>query len=449
MLNLKGKKASYYTLGCKLNFAETATFGEKLKELGVVTAAKGEAADICIINTCTVTEMADSKGRQLIHRVIKDNPNALVAVTGCYAQLHPEVISKIDGVDIVVGAERKGELIDRILNAIQNPQNPQNSQNPQNFQSPQNPKTPQAPQTFFPACSKGDRTRYFIKVQDGCNNFCTYCTVPYARGRSRNGSIESIVAQARDVAENGGKEIVITGVNTGDFGRTTGETFIDLIKALDKVDGIERYRISSIEPNLLSDEIIEFCAGSRAFMPHFHIPLQSGCDEVLKLMHRHYDTNLFRQKIERIKELIPDCFIGVDTIVGMRGETDEYFERSYDFIESLNISQLHVFSYSERPNTKALEIPYKVSPQTKHARSQQMISLSEKKTHDFYASFISSKRQVLLEHASPSKPMNGFTDNYIRVEVPNRLELDNKIVNVALSGFNSKGDALLGVISES
>ena len=446
MLNLKGKKASYYTLGCKLNFAETATFGEKLKELGVVTAAKGEAADICIINTCTVTEMADSKGRQLIHRVIKDNPNALVAVTGCYAQLHPEVISKIDGVDIVVGAERKGELIDRILNAIQNPQNSQNPQNPQNSQNPQNPKTPQA---FFPACSKGDRTRYFIKVQDGCNNFCTYCTVPYARGRSRNGSIESIVAQARDVAENGGKEIVITGVNTGDFGRTTGETFIDLIKALDKVDGIERYRISSIEPNLLSDEIIEFCAGSRAFMPHFHIPLQSGCDEVLKLMHRHYDTNLFRQKIERIKELIPDCFIGVDTIVGMRGETDEYFERSYDFIESLNISQLHVFSYSERPNTKALEIPYKVSPQTKHARSQQMISLSEKKTHDFYASFISSKRQVLLEHASPSKPMNGFTDNYIRVEVPNRLELDNKIVNVALSGFNSKGDALLGVISES
>lgn len=418
---LKGKKASYFTLGCKLNFAETSTFGEQLKALGVETAAKGEVADICIINTCSVTEVADSKGRQLIHKVVKNNPGALVAVTGCYAQLKPDVIQNIEGVDIVVGAERKGELLDRIIERAYH----------QSF--PLGEDLGEASSySFFPACSRGDRTRYFLKVQDGCNNFCTYCTVPLARGRSRNGSIESIVAQARKVAEGGGKEIVITGVNTGDFGRTTGETFFDLIKALDKVDGIERYRISSIEPNLLSDEIIEFCAGSRTFMPHFHIPLQSGCDEVLKLMHRRYDTDFFRRKMEKIRELIPDCFIGVDTIVGMRGETDEYFERAYQFIESLDISQLHVFSYSERPNTKALEIPYKVSPQVKHERSQRLLDLSSRKLHEFYSRYIGTVRPVLLEHASRTKPMNGFTDNYIRIETENQPELDNHIVNVRL-----------------
>lgn len=427
---LKGKKAAYYTLGCKLNFAETSTLGLLLKELGVETAAKGVPADICIINTCTVTEVADSKDRQMIHKVVKAHPGAFIAVTGCYAQLKPQVIGDIEGVDLVVGAERKSELIEKICEKLEGKDDREGD------------STPKAA-GFFPACSRGDRTRYFLKVQDGCNYFCTYCTVPLARGRSRNGSIASIVEQAQRVADEGGKEIVITGVNTGDFGRSTGENFFDLIKALDKVEGIERYRISSIEPNLLTDDIIDFCASSRAFMPHFHIPLQCGSDEVLKLMHRRYTTDFFRQKIEKIKKVMPDCFIGVDTIVGMRGETDEYFEQAYKFIEGLDISQLHVFSYSERPNTKALEIPYKVSPQVKHERSQRLIALSEQKLHDFYARFIGTERLALMEHtSSKAKPMNGFTDNYIRIEMENHPHLDNQIVKVRMTGFNEKGDAL-------
>ena len=268
-----------------------------------------------------------------------------------------------------------------------------------------------------------------------------------ARGRSRNGSIESLVEQARQVAQEGGREIVITGVNIGDFGRSTGESFFDLVKALDGVENIERYRISSIEPNLLTDEIIEYCAQSRAFMPHFHIPLQSGCDEVLRLMHRKYDTALFRHKIERIHTMMPEAFIGVDVIVGTRGETAEYFERAYDFMQSVDVSQYHVFSYSERAGTKALEIPHVVTPQEKHERSQRVLALSTQKTQDFYRRFIGTTRPVLLEHASPRKPfMNGFTDNYIRVEVPNRPDLDNRIVQVALSGFNKEEDALMGEI---
>jgi threonylcarbamoyladenosine tRNA methylthiotransferase MtaB len=282
-------------------------------------------------------------------------------------------------------------------------------------------------------------------VQDGCNYYCTYCTIPMARGRSRNGSIASLVQQAEQVAQEGGKEIVITGVNIGDFGCSTGETFFDLVKALDQVEGIERYRISSIEPNLLTDEIIEFCAGSQRFMPHFHVPLQSGCDEVLKLMHRRYDTALFRHKMEKIREVMPDAFIGVDVIVGTRGETAEYFQKAYDFMESIDVSQYHVFSYSERPGTKALEIPHVVTPQEKHERSQRVLELSAQKTHDFYARFIDTTRPVLLEHASPRKPvMNGFTDNYIRVEVPNQPDKDNHIVQVKLEDFNKEGDALMG-----
>lgn len=423
-----GKKAAFFTLGCKLNFAETSTLGEMLMSYGVTKAKKGEVADICIVNTCTVTAMADSKCRQAIHKIIKDHPNALVAVTGCYAQLQPQVIADIPGVNLVVGAQNRGELIPQICYALQSKST-----------SPLEKKVDE----FFPSCSHGDRTRYFLKVQDGCNYYCTYCTIPMARGRSRNGSIASLLAQAQQVAEQGGKEIVLTGVNIGDFGRTTKETFLDLIKELDKVDGIARYRISSIEPNLLTDEIIEFCAQSRAFMPHFHIPLQSGCDEVLKLMHRHYDTSLFRHKIERIKQLMPDCFIGVDVMTGTRGETPEYFERAYKFIESLDISQLHVFTYSERPGTKALEIPYVVSPKEKHIRTQRLLKLSDQKTYSFYQSYIGKTAKVLLEHTSRlSKPMNGFTDNYIRIEIPNHPELDNQIVDVVLGDFNKTNDAL-------
>ena len=416
-------------MGCKLNFAETSSIAQQLMKYGVRKAEKGEEADICLVNTCSVTEIADHKCRQAIHRMVKQHPNAFVVVTGCYAQLKPQEIIETAGVDLVLGSEQKGNVIPAILDGMTGAYTV---------------KTADI-QTFAPSCSCGDRTRYFLKVQDGCNYYCTYCTIPIARGRSRNGSIASMVKQAEEVAAEGGKEIVITGVNIGDFGHSTGETFFDLVKALDKVEGIERYRISSIEPNLLTDEIIEFCAESRAFMPHFHIPLQSGSDEVLRLMRRRYDTALFRRKIEKIREVMPDAFIGVDVIVGTRGETAALFEEAYNFMSSIDVSQYHVFSYSERPGTKALEIPHSVSPQEKHERSQRVLALSATKTHDFHARFIGTERPVLLEHASPRKPrMNGFTDNYIRVEVPNSPELDNQIVRVKLKELNQEGDALCG-----
>ena len=429
---LQGKKAAYFTLGCKLNFAETSTVAQQLMRYGVTKAAKGEVADLVVVNTCSVTEVADHKCRQAIHRLVKQHPGAFVVVTGCYAQLKPQEIIETPGVDLVLGSEQKGNIIPAILNGMTGAYTV---------------KTADI-KTFAESCSRGDRTRYFLKVQDGCNYYCTYCTIPMARGRSRNGSIASMVEQAERVAREGGKEIVITGVNIGDFGRTTGETFFGLVKALDQVEGIERYRISSIEPNLLTDEIIEYCAASKRFMPHFHIPLQSGCDEVLRLMHRKYDTALFRHKIEKIRSVMPDAFIGVDVIVGTRGETVEYFERAYDFMQSVDVSQYHVFSYSERPGTKALDIPHVVTPQEKHERSQRVLALSAQKTHDFYTRFIGTTRPVLLEHASLRKPfMNGFTDNYIRVEVPNRPDLDNQIVQVTLGAMNKEGDALRGVIN--
>ena len=455
----KGKRAAFFTLGCKLNFAETSTLGEMLMSHGVTKAKKGETADICVVNTCTVTAMADSKCRQAIHKIIKDHPGALVAVTGCYAQLQPQIISDIPGVSIVVGAQQRSDLIDQICYQLQDP--PPQTHTPPLIPPPsmagvtledtpyslpiegEMPAGQRESAHFFPSCSQGDRTRYFLKVQDGCNYFCTYCTIPMARGRSRNGSIASMVEQAKQVVAQGGKEIVLTGVNIGDFGRTTKETFFDLIQELDQVEGIERYRISSIEPNLLTDEIIDFCAGSKRFMPHFHIPLQSGSDEVLRLMHRHYDTTLFRHKVEHIKQLMPNCFIGVDVMTGMRGETETYFEQAYDFIKSLDISQLHVFTYSERPGTKALEIPHVVSPQEKHIRTQRLLELSDQKTHNFYQHYIGQTARVLLEHTSRrTKPMNGFTENYIRVELPNRPELDNQIVEVELGEFNQTKDAL-------
>jgi threonylcarbamoyladenosine tRNA methylthiotransferase MtaB len=430
---LQGKKAAYFTLGCKLNFAETSTVAQELSRYGVTKVGKGEVADLVVVNTCSVTEVADHKCRQAIHRLVKAHPGAFVVVTGCYAQLKPQAIIETEGVDLVLGNEQKGEIIPAILHGMTNTA----SALPLRGSG-----------GFSPACSKGDRTRYFLKVQDGCNYYCTYCTIPMARGRSRNGSIQSMVEQAQQVVKEGGKEIVITGVNIGDFGRSTGETFYDLVKALDQVEGIERYRISSIEPNLLTDELIAYCAQSRAFMPHFHIPLQSGSDEVLKLMHRKYDTALFRHKIEMIRNVMPDAFIGVDVIVGTRGETAERFEEAFRFMESVDVSQYHVFSYSERAGTKALEIPHVVTPQEKHERSQRVLDLSAQKIHDFYARFIGTTRPVLLEHASPRKPfMNGFTDNYIRVEVPNQPELDNQMLQVTLGDFNPKGDALISQLS--
>ncbi len=430
------KTAVYYTLGCKLNFSETSTIGKTLKEAGVRTARKGEKADICVINTCSVTEVADKKCRQAIHRFRKQHPDAFIVVTGCYAQLKPDQVAEIEGVDVVLGAEQKKDLLKYLGDLHKHDKGEAVASSFKDIRS------------FAPSCSRGDRTRYFLKVQDGCDYFCSYCTIPLARGRSRNGTIASMVEQAEQAAADGGKEIVLTGVNIGDFGRTTGESFFELVKALDKVQGIERYRISSIEPNLLTDEIIEYVSKSRSFMPHFHIPLQSGSDEVLQLMRRRYDTELFAGKIRKIKELMPDAFIGVDVIVGTRGETDEYFEKAYEFIKGLDVSQLHVFSYSERPNTQALNIDYVVTPEVKHQRSQRLLALSDEKTKAFYAKRIGETMTVLMEKPKAGAPMHGFTDNYIRVEVESKPKLDNHLVKVRLGEFNEDETALKGTIIE-
>ncbi|MDY4161390.1 MAG: tRNA (N(6)-L-threonylcarbamoyladenosine(37)-C(2))-methylthiotransferase MtaB [Prevotella sp.] len=431
----QGKSASYYTLGCKLNFSETSTFGRMLEEMGVHTAVDGEKADICLINTCSVTEVADRKCRQAIRRMIKKNPGAFTVVTGCYAQLSPERICDIEGVDLVLGSNEKANLIGFLSEKWGSG----------NRESTYKVEKTRDIKSFAPSCSRGNRTRFWLKVQDGCNYYCTYCTIPFARGNSRNASIASLAEQARQVVSEGGREIVLTGVNIGDFGRTTGESFLDLVRTLDSIEGIERYRISSLEPDLISDELIAFCAGSRAFMPHFHIPLQSGSDEVLRLMRRHYDTKLFAEKIYKIKELMPDAFIGVDVMVGCRGETPECFEETYRLLESLPVTQLHVFPYSERPGTAALKIPYVVSDQDKHLRSQRLIELSNRKTEEFYTLYINKEVDVLFEKASRGKAMHGFTPNYVRVELPARMasdEYDNKIVRVRLGGFNHDKSAL-------
>ena len=431
----QGKRAVYFTLGCKLNFSETSTFAKMLQEMGVQTVAKGEQADICLINTCSVTEVADHKCRQAIHRLVRQHPNAFVVVTGCYAQLKPEKVSRIEGVDLVLGANEKANLIQFLSDGFVN----------RGAASTYMTQKTKDIKTFAPSCSRGNRTRYFLKVQDGCDYFCTYCTIPYARGFSRNPTIASLVTQAEDAAREGGKEIVLTGVNIGDFGKTTGERFIDLVKALDAVEGISRYRISSLEPDLLSEELIDFCAQSRAFMPHFHIPLQSGSDTVLKLMHRHYDRQLFADKIQRIKSVMPDAFIGVDVMVGCRGETPECFEETYDFLCGLDVTQLHVFPYSERPGTAALKISYKVSDADKRERSKRLLDLSDEKTHAFYQRYIGKEAEVLFEKAPRGKAMHGFTKNYIRVELSPadaRVEYDNQLMTVCLGDFNHDKTAL-------
>ena len=430
-------KAEFHTLGCKLNFAETSTIARIFAERGIRRAQPGEVPDICVVNTCSVTELADKKCRQTIRRLANRYPDAVIVVTGCYAQLKKDEVAAIDGVDILLGSEQKMEIsayLDRWLAT----------------RKPQVEVTPAKDiRAFSPSCSRGDRTRYFLKVQDGCDYFCSYCTIPFARGRSRSGSIESLVAQAREVAAEGGKEIVITGVNIGDFGKNTGESFIDLVRALDAVEGIERYRISSIEPDLLTDEIIDFCARSRTFMPHFHIPLQCGSDTVLRLMRRHYDSALFAHKVEMIKRLIPDAFIGVDLMVGTRGETEELFEESRRFVDGLDITRLHVFPYSERPGTLALRtIDHVVDQHTKSVRAGKMIALSDRKLRAFMQQYAGTVRPVLFEQPQPGMPMHGFTDNYIRVEVSDAPEaLVNTVANVRLLSISPDDpDTMLGEV---
>ncbi len=433
----QNKKAAYYTLGCKLNFAETSSFGQMLEQMGVTTAKKGERADICLINTCSVTDVADQKCRQTIRRMVRENPNSFVVVTGCYAQLKPTEVCDIEGVDLVLGSNEKANLIQYLSDWFVRKE-------AKALHKHMSVKTKEI-KMFAPACSRGNRTRFFLKVQDGCNYFCTYCTIPYARGFSRNPSIESLVGQARQAARQGGKEIVLTGVNIGEFGEGTSDTFLDLVKALDQVEGIERFRISSLEPDLIDDKLVEYCAQSRAFMPHFHIPLQSGSDEVLRLMHRRYDKALFAHKINLIKELMPDAFIGVDVMVGCRGEKPELFEECYDFLDGLDVTQLHVFPYSERPGTSALAIPYVVSEADKKLRSHRLLKLSDEKTQAFYAKHIGKEAEVLFEKASRGKAMHGFTRNYIRVELPpsaDNEQFDNQIVNVRLGEFNHDKTAL-------
>ena len=419
-------KASYFTLGCKLNYAETSTIGRHFRENGISDTPKGEKPDICVVNTCSVTETADKKARTLIRRVARKYPEAYLIVTGCYAQLKPEEAASIEGVDLVLGSREKLHAAD-YLSDIKKTGTPRVMAGDVSKEIP-----------FAPSCSRGDRTRFFLKVQDGCDYYCTYCTIPYARGRSRSGKISDIVEQAREAVREGGREIVITGVNIGDFGKNTGESFIDLLKALDRVEGIERFRISSIEPNLLTDEIIEWIAReSRSYMPHFHIPLQSGSDAVLKKMNRRYDTALFEARIKKIRRLIPDAFIGVDVIAGARGETPEEWEKSLEFIQSLDITRLHVFPYSERPGTAALHLDHIVDREERNRRTARLIEVSDHKLEEFMKRNIGKERPVLWEHPVPSTDlMSGLTDNYLRVVAPLDKSLLNKVSEVRIEGID-------------
>ena len=426
------KKAAYYTLGCKLNFAETSTIGRALLAQGIRSVRPQEEADICVINTCSVTELADKKCRTMIRKAAREHPGAFVIVTGCYAQLSPEEIADIEGVDLVIGAEKKLDLAEYLDLSSSKPSSA----------SIIHSRTKDI-RSFRLSSSSDERTRHFLKVQDGCDYHCTYCTIPKARGRSRSGSVGEIVAEAERIASVGGREIVLTGVNIGDFGRGRGEDFFDLIRALDEVEGIERFRIGSIEPNLLSEKIIEYCARSRRIAPHFHIPLQSGSDEVLRLMKRRYDTELFRSRVSLIQELLPQAFIGIDVIVGTRGEEARYFEDCYRFLESIPFSQLHVFSYSEREGTAALSIDHVVSPQDKHRRSQRLMQLSEVRLKAFYRSNLGRELTVIWEHGNYNGLMMGHSENYIRVAQPYDEEAIGTTTHLTPQHLDASGTFIL------
>lgn len=415
------KKVAFYTLGCKLNFSESSTLCREFEESGFERVkSKDEKADIFIVNTCSVTDHADKKCRNVIRKLVKSNPEAIVAVTGCYAQLKPQEVAEIEGVDLVIGNNEKGSLTDLVKKISIKKGVTIHTCDSENLTS------------FFASFSSNDRTRAFLKVQDGCDYKCSYCTIPLARGASRNIAIEKLTEEARLIALKGQKEIVLTGVNIGDFGRSTNETFLNLIKSLDSVEGIERYRISSIEPNLLSDEVIDFCVESKKFMPHFHIPIQSGSDKILALMRRRYTTEMFRAKIEMLKSKMPDVFIGIDVIVGFPGETDEFFNDTYSFLSTIKPSFLHVFPYSERANTPAIEFDGKISAQKSAERVKKLTELSDKLYAEFCDSFKGSKRLALIESSKKGGMMFGFTDNYIKIEMPYDRSKVGKIVEVDL-----------------
>ena len=432
----RGRRVSFHTLGCKLNFSESSTLARQFEQNGYVRVASEREADVCVINSCSVTEHADKKCRNLVRKIHRRNPSAIIAVTGCYAQLKPNDIAAIEGVDIVLSNNDKGDLYQRVAELAG-----------RKSATPFVTSCQTAELTrFFASFSSGDRTRTFLKVQDGCDYKCAYCTIHYARGSSRNMPIADLVEEAREIARLGQKEIVITGINTGDFGRTTGESFYDLLCALDKVEGIERYRISSIEPNLLTDEIIELCARSKKFQPHFHIPLQSGCDSVLARMRRRYTTARYANRIEAVRKLMPDAFIGIDVIVGFPGETEEDFQTTYDFLEKLAPAYLHIFPFSERPNTPAISMPDKVPSQVSAERVKRLEELCHRLNRDFCMRHVGQHAEVLFEGPAKGGMMSGFTANYIKVLAPYDREKINAIVSVELDSVADNCDMIAHLV---
>ena len=431
---MQEKRVSFHTLGCKLNFSESSTLAREFERGGYRRVEPSEPTNVAVINSCSVTEHADKKCRNIIRKIHRRNPNAIIAVTGCYAQLKPEVIAAIDGVDIVLSNNDKGDLYKRVVELKERGKAEVYSCSVENLTR------------FFAAYSSGDRTRSFLKVQDGCDYKCAYCTIHYARGSSRNMPVADIVAEANEIAAAGQKEIVITGINTGDFGRTTGERFIDLLRELDRVDGIERYRISSIEPNLITDEIIEFCAQSPKFVPHFHIPLQSGSTRILGLMRRRYTAERYRERIAKIRELMPDSFLGVDVIVGFPGEGEEEFMETYRLLEEVGASFLHIFPFSERPGTPAVDMPGKVQSRISTERVSRLEELSARLNRAFAERFIGTEREVLFESTNHDGLMYGYTDNYLRVSAPfNELAVNN-ICRVRLDSIDANGDVCATLI---
>ena len=414
------KSVAFYTLGCKLNFSETSTIGRQLTGAGFRKVNFEEGADVYVINTCSVTDHADKKCKKIVREALRHNPSAFVTVIGCYAQLKPQEIARIEGVDLVLGAAEKFNIDQYLSNTTK-----------KNVAEIKEGKIKEV-LDYHASYSIGDRTRTFLKVQDGCDYFCSFCTIPLARGRSRSDSISNVVKQAEEVVASGIKEIVLTGVNTGDFGAQTGETFFDLLKALNEVNGLQRLRISSIEPNLLTDEVIEWTAQSKQIVPHFHIPLQSGSDEVLKAMRRKYDTALYTSRIQKIKTLMPHACIGVDVIVGFPGETHEHFLETYQYLNGLDISYLHVFTYSERANTTSIKMPGKVKQTDRFERNKMLGILSDKKRRFFYEQHVGKARPVLWEAENDNDTMFGFTDNYIKVKTTYDPMLVNEITETSL-----------------